>query len=211
MIKTTSMIFNTEMVRALLAGNKTQTRRIIKHQPFLSSSAIPAWVFPHAKDKNSGMFLHTRKDEILAMCPFGKAGDLIAVRETFAMIDMGGLDGANWCEIYKADQERPEPSKWKPSIHMPTEISRLTLKINSVRVERIQNISKEDSAAEGFDYSKSETAAVQGFAVGARTNFRHAWESIYGDSWNKNEWVWVIDFEVIHKNVDLVLAEMEKT
>ena len=210
MIKTTPMIFNSEMVRALLAGNKTQTRRIIKDQPVCET-------FSNAENY------------ILYMCPFGKAGDLIYVRETFQgpLVDfeeseacaenMHLFENPNYC-IYRATDSAREFSDpdgdthygWKPSIHMPRWASRLTLKINSVRVERIQDISKEDAIAEGFDYSKSESAAKQGFAISARTNFRHAWESIYGDSWNKNQWVWVIDFEVIHKNIDRVLEEMEQ-
>lgn len=211
MIKTTPMIFNTEMVHALLAGNKTQTRRIVKHQPFVSD-IFPSLVFPKNKkelQEGAGLFYPNAKSRVLAMCPFGKAGDLIYVRETFAYQTDDDNEPSN-PEIYLYAATDSWDGIKVPSIHMPRRASRLTLKINSVRVERIQDISKEDAIAEGFDYSKSESAAKQGFAISARTNFRHAWESIYGDSWNKNQWVWVIDFEVIHKNIDLVLAEMEQ-
>lgn len=210
MIKTTPMIFNSEMVRALLAGNKVQTRRIVKHQPFVSD-VFPSWVFPATKKEakeGAGLFYPNAKSSVLARSPFGKAGDLIAVRETFAMIDMGGLDGANWCEVYKADQERPEPSKWKPSIHMPRWASRLTLKINSVRVERIQDISEEDAKKEGVSFLRDAPDCDE--TLTEKQLFECLWDSVYPESWDKNQWVWVIDFEVIYKNIDRVLEEMEQ-
>lgn len=215
MIKTTSMIFNTEMVRALLAGSKTQTRRIVKPQPNLVDQWF-GWIVESTQKKNEGCagWITEQGDKLYAKPPCN-SGDLIYVRETFGFSDPDYYDYETPMDVvYLAALNRPVtrmPEKWKPSIHMPRWASRLTLKINSVRVERIQDISKEDAIAEGFDYSKSESAAKQGFAIGARTNFHHAWKSIYGDSWNKNEWVWVIDFEVIHKNIDLVLEEMEQT
>ncbi len=228
MIKTTPMIFNTEMVRALLAGNKTQTRRIVKPQPNLVDQWF-GWIVESTQKKNEGCagWITEQGDKLYAKPPCN-SGDLIYVRETWYQEGFH----TSWSEM------EPEDAVWngsrnvkyfastlvsgthvfgmtgwrkRPSIHMPRWASRLTLKINSVRVERIQDISKDDAIAEGFDYSKSESATKQGFAIGARTNFHHAWKSIYGDSWGKNEWVWVIDFEVIHKNIDLVLAEMEQT
>lgn len=239
MIKTTPMIFNSEMVLALLSGNKTQTRRPVADWQlpgktsddtagleYMSTAVRGRWGF--------GVFGATAEEamdnyngEYNCENPYGRAGSLIYVRETFGFFENRFNEIAGqYCIEYKADEAcsliNPTVDNNDymanlvlkkgntPSIHMPRWASRLTLKIKSVRVERIQDISKEDAAAEGFDYSKSKTAAKQGFAIGARTNFRHAWESIYGDSWNKNEWVWVIDFEVIHKNIDLVLAEMEQ-
>mgnify|MGYP006173759291 CR=1 FL=1 len=191
MIKTTPMIFNSEMVRALLAGNKTQTRRIIKSQSICE------------KYSNA-------ENYISSMCPFGKSGDLIYVRETFGFSDPDYYDYETPMDvIYRTELNRPVtrmPEKWKPSIHMPRWASRLTLKINSVRVERIQDISEKDSWAEGFEgYDDDVTGGVNGYS-----QFCEAWKNIYGASWDKNEWVWVIDFEVIHKNIDLVLAEMEQ-
>lgn len=211
MIKTTPMIFNSEMVRALLAGNKTQTRRIIKQQPL-----------------NFEKF-DTEKC-ITYKCPFGKLGSLIYVRETFGFHDPDYYNYETPMDVvYLAELNRPVtrmPEKWKPSIHMPRWASRLTLKINSVRVERIQDISEEDAMKEGI--KSYPFTPCDGFPIcsgfthlqnddgksslhpSATKAFEKLWFSVYPKSWNKNEWVWVIDFEVIHKNIDAVLAEMEQ-
>jgi hypothetical protein len=234
MIKTTPMIFNSEMVRALLAGNKVQTRRIVKHQPFVSD-VFPSWVFPATKKeakKGAGLFYPNAKSSVLAMCPFGRAGDLIYVREKLLVdgtLDLRfGADDAlhendniDW--IYRGD---PEYVGGIPSIHMPRWASRLTLKINSVRVERIQDISEEDAKKEGIKFYPFTTSDGCPLCTGfthlqnddgesslhhsGRGAFADLWSSVYPKSWNKNEWVWVIDFEAIHKNIDHVLAEMEQ-
>jgi hypothetical protein len=194
MIKTTPMIFNSEMVRALLAGNKTQTRRIIKQQPL-----------------NFEKF-DTEKC-ITYKCPFGKLGSLIYVRETFGFNDPDYYNYETPMDVvYLAELNRPVtrmPEKWKPSIHMPRWASRLTLKINSVRVERIQDISEEDAKKEGISFLRN--APDYDETLTEKQLFECLWNSVYPESWNKNEWVWVIEFEVIHKNIDAVLAEMEQS
>jgi hypothetical protein len=230
--KATPMLFSGELVRAMIGGNKTQTRRIMKPQPKLKDDGITHWwpsnIFQTMvtidDPKSAGCPLAFKAGEI---CPFGDVGNLIYVRETFKVSENHFNDIAGqYCLHYQSDEglllidptiDNNDYLAYSilkkgntPSIHMPRWASRLTLKITDVRVERVQDISSEDAKAEGFDYSSTDSAIKQGFAIGARTNFRHAWEKIYGESWNKNEWVWVIDFAVAHKNVDLVLAEIEK-
>lgn len=251
MIKTTSMIFNSEMVRALLAGNKTQTRRPVNAKTTElirchagddgDDEAEVSFAYGNAKD-DSGK-IHDKQWLVysseypeegaisLGQCPFGKDGDLIAVRETFGFSDPDYYDYETPMDvIYRTELNRPVtrmPEKWKPSIHMPRWASRLTLKINSVRVERIQDTSEDDAKKEGiksypftpcdgfpvcsgFTHLQDDdgTSSLHPSAVKA---FENLWSSVYPESWNKNEWVWVVDFEVIHKNIDLVLAEMEQT
>lgn len=234
MIKTTPMLFNSELVLALLAGNKTQTRRIVKHQPFVSD-VFPSLVFPKNKNElqeGAGLFYPNAKSSILAMCPFGGIGDLIYVRETFRLFnsadECGCADFPCPCPsdntpIYRANFNDHE-AVWKPSIHMLRWTSRLTLKITDVRVERIQDISEQDAKAEGLKHhdlynewgglerhpdSRGKVPQWRWYEK-PQNAFKHLWNSVYPESWNKNEWVWVMDFEVIHKNVDLVLAEMEQ-
>lgn len=229
MIKVTPMLFSGDLVRALLTGNKTQTRRIFKEPKGSVLEEISApWLRPT-------VWFPEKEKSVLLDCPFGMTGDLIYVRETFQgpLVDfeeseacaenMHLFENPNYCK-YRATDPIPEFSDlngethygWKPSIHMPRWASRLTLKITDVRVERIQDISKEDAKAEGvkskrpdnnpvyLDYLNSSKSRTEWF-MNPTYSFKSLWKSIYGPSWDKNEWVWVIDFEVIHKNVDLAL------
>ena len=146
-------------------------------------------------------------------------GDLIYVRETFCIVDDREHGDEVWID-YRATPrysdehpagwenapKSPEALKWKPSIHMSRWVSRTTLKVTCVRVERVQDISKSDAVAEGFQLPPVDG---QDFTIGARTNFRHAWQQIYGDHWHNNGWCWVIDFEVIHQNVDDYIKTLE--
>lgn len=195
------MIFNSEMVRAILDGRKTQTRRPIK--------------FPF-KDRNLGCELSGNElaGELSARnylnSPFGKPGDRIWVRETFQgpLFDFDQMDAyckdstpfekAQFC-VYKADG-KPAPEFfdaddnlhccWRPSIHMPRWASRITLEITDVRVERLNAITESDAEAEGITYTGFGDLLVDGY--------RYLWKSIYGDdSWQANPWVWVIEFKRI--------------
>ena len=195
------MIFNSEMVRAILDGRKTQTRRPIK--------------FPF-KDRNLGCELSGNElaGELSARnylnSPFGKPGDRIWVRETFQgpLFDFDQMDAyckdstpfekAQFC-VYKADG-KPAPEFfdaddnlhccWRPSIHMPRWASRITLEITDVRVERLNAITESDAEAEGITYT--------GFGDLLDDGYRYLWKSIYGDdSWQVNPWVWVIEFKRI--------------
>ncbi|EDY5782139.1 morphogenetic protein [Salmonella enterica] len=193
------MIFNSEMVRAILDGRKTQTRRPIKF-PFkdrnlgceLSGNEL-------AGDLSAGKYLNS---------PFGKPGDRIWVRETFQgpLFDFDQMDAyckdsapfekAQFC-VYKADG-KPAPEFfdaddnlhccWRPSIHMPRWASRILLEITDVRVERLNAITESEAEAEGITDTGFGDLLVDGY--------RYLWKSIYGEeNWNANPWVWVIKFK----------------
>ena len=228
MTKATPMIFNTEMVRALLTGNKTQTRRPVADwqlpkdtDPQGEYNSLKYMSVAQRGKYGYGLFgstaekaMNNYNDEYNCENPFGRIGSLIYVRETFTKAYVNcwsapkviNPNEKEEAAFFKAGWDRSHPT-WKSSIHMPRWASRLTLKITNVRVERIQDITKQDAEKKGF---KLPPAKDQGFAIGARTNFIKAWQDIYTGSWSKNEWVWVIDFEVIHKNIDLVLKEMKQ-
>lgn len=192
-MKTKPMIFNSEMVRALLDGRKLQTRRPVKCASELTD------------------FTKTPVD----------IDDLIYVRETFVgpLFDQDAPYPENgytskYCE-YKADNNQCTGyvdidgdlhCAWKPSIHMPRWASRLTLKVTGVRVERVQDISNADCIAEGFTGGHG---SIPGYMYSAtpKEHFSDTWKSIYGDSWERNDLVWVIDFEVIRQNVDECLKK----
>ncbi|HHZ3197461.1 TPA: morphogenetic protein [Klebsiella pneumoniae] len=216
------MIFNAEMVRALLSGRKTQTRRIIKPQPeaTLSGSLSGKWL---SRPLN-GLLL-PKIEDIAIHCSFGVVGDRIWVRETFQgpLFDYDLMD--SYCNdptpfekpefcVYKADGV-PAPEFydaddelhccWRPSIHMPRWASRILLEITGVRVERLNAINEHDAQAEGVaklreGFWKHYQPGWTQHQLSARGSFVTLWKSIYGDeSWNSNPWVWVIEFKRIEE------------
>ncbi|ENO4066484.1 hypothetical protein ACPEMX_02020 [Klebsiella quasipneumoniae] len=197
-MKERGMIFNGEMVRAILDGRKTQTRRPIKWKQTR---------FTEIGEREDGSKWPWSEDAEHACdfwhpCPFGAVGDRIWVRETWNKY--GGL------LTYRADHDwiddmRKETvctAKWVPSIHMPRWASRILLEITDVRVERLNSISQEDAQAEGLEltgwrptYSDPDSG---GEVMTPYDNFAELWSSIYGDeSWQANPWVWVIEFKRI--------------
>lgn len=213
-MKERGMIFNGEMVRAILDGRKTQTRRIMKLQPkpsksrpgdfWFSSKKLESMV--HVSDLAPGnspiadyhLFIQEH------CCPFGAVGDRIWVRETWARynIDQNSHDLA-----YRATTpaDWPEEGRWRPSIHMPRWASRILLEITDVRVERLNAISEEDAEAEGIDMealydSQDCYDCIADHNMTGRPTvtgaFKYLWESIYGEEgWKSNPWVWVIEFK----------------
>jgi hypothetical protein len=204
------------MVRALLNGSKTQTRRVVKPQP-------PA-VFCEgdvAAITNGTRWAFSRLPERIAhppglhegiLCPYGQPGDRLWVRETFADLRGTGIehrpDPSGPLNRYAFAADHPPGSngdearkefgvKWKPSIHMPRAASRITLEITGVRVERLQDISEDDALAEGC----SSTAIVHEDGEDytghyASEEYQDLWESINGPgSWDANPWVWVVEFK----------------
>lgn len=193
-MKERPVIFNGEMVRAILDGRKTQTRRVMKVQPkpsetrpgdfWFSSKKLESMV--HVSDFTPGnspiadchLFFQEH------CCPFGQAGDRLWVRETFG--DCGNR------LVYRADTEDGAASqvkRWVPSINMPRDACRILLEITAVRVERLNDISEEDAKAEG--------APTELCIIGEKhyMGFHTLWKSIYGEeSWRANPWVWVIEF-----------------
>ena len=172
------ILFSAPMVRAILAGTKTQTRRVVKPQ------AIGQWgpVVP---------------------CPYGQPGDRLWVRESlaydserghyYAATEPGTLGNPSGRTYVDYDNETPAiglPARSIPCIHMPRWASRITLEFTAVRVERLQDISEADAVAEGVRNSLH----LPGGRF-ARENFEHLWWTINGDgSWDANPWVWVVEF-----------------
>lgn len=211
-MKERPILFSAPMVRALLAGTKTQTRRVVKPTPPTGAhlhnitcqsgyryAADPALILP-AFDPNQG---RVRWD-----CPHGQPGDLLWVRESFCPIypqdphyNGGRPIEYDYLATYKHGDRLGDligvKKKWKPSIHMPRAASRITLEVTGVRVERLQDISEADAVAEGARPTLAPLDTVRLGAAGtAKEGFRQIWESINGpDSWEANPWVWVVEFK----------------
>jgi len=219
-MKARPILFNTDMVKAILSGQKTQTRRALKDQPPENmAKALRTGVGSFDAVRRSGMFRFADNKtgamwpEGPVICAHGQPGDLLYVRETFAKVPRTAYaqstgvtqiinpDDEYQAAVFRAGWERCKPGAWIPSIHMPRWASRLTLEITDVRVERLQEISKKEAVAEGFDMPP---APSQGWKFGALHNFKFTWNSIYGN-WDANPWVWVIEFKVHHCNVDALL------
>ncbi|EEJ6521268.1 hypothetical protein QF13_000188 [Salmonella enterica subsp. enterica] len=214
-MKERGMIFNGEMVRAILDGRKTQTRRIMKNQPAGDYPETPALI----RNVGTGFQWHGLYGESsIFNCPLGSIGERIWVRETFR-VHSRASDVAtlvyrasvrnSWTEqthrVPVAVCNKPAiPEKWTPSIHMPRWASRITLEITDVRVERLHNISERDALREGlFQLPASGRYCLQpgmqyfGMAShSAKEVYSWLWASIYGEeSWAANPWVWVIEFK----------------
>jgi hypothetical protein len=206
------ILFSTEMVQAILAGRKTQTRRVIKPQPpedCKDSEPMIDWCdFEDHGWKNCFVsFEMAQGDSHSVKSPYGKVGDLLWVRETWApMYNEFGYTG------YKADdfsgidniKDHLYKGKWKPSIHMPKSRARIFLEITEIKAQRLQDISEEDAKNEGISITESGNYKNYGHAPynkdleDAASSFMTLWWRINGmDSWDANPWVWVIKFKVI--------------
>jgi hypothetical protein len=207
-MKERPIIFNTEMVQAILDGRKTQTRRVIK--PSKYSRTQFKWYGEHPLGGWWGSDVDPNEYNIPPghdegfPCPYGAPGDLLWVRETWRICD--GVVS------YKAD-DKYFNYPCKPSIHMPKKYARIWLKVLDVRVERVQEISIKDIFAEGVDdmvllpmESTPDLPEFHNCAQGQmRTGFEILWDSINakrGYSWEINPYVWVIEFERITNKQD---------
>jgi hypothetical protein len=212
-VRERGILFSGPMVAAILAGRKTQTRRVVKSE---HAPDVEAWAF--ADDTGlwrMGVYGEggAAADMGGIRCPFGVPGDRLWVRETHAIVprtaywhDMSiphAEHGDEWA-IYRAGWTRSPPTRWRPSIHMPRWASHLTLEVVSVRVERLQTITEEDAVAEGVpcwvcggrtDGTSENDCACFHTKGAARDSFGVLWDSINGEgSWDANPWVWVVDF-----------------
>lgn len=201
------ILFSGPMVRAILEGRKTQTRRVVTPQP-LGGDRVErfsnGWFVGQLRDsENSFRPLH---------CPFGQPGDRLWVRETF--VDMRMPDRARDLGVlYAADCPPGTPAGvkggWRPSIFMPRDCSRLTLEVTGVRVERLQAISALDALAEGIGDEHFARASGTMVTSGGRETrddwitetpedaYRRLWDSLNaarGYGWDANPWVWVVEF-----------------
>ncbi len=184
------ILFSGEMVRAILEGRKTQTRRPLTKQPLdILPMKIPnAWITLQTRDPNHGQ--HIR-------CRFGVPGDQLWVKER--------LFAAQGITFYQSDNSMVGDYriwKWKnnkiPSIFMPHWASRITLEIVNIRVERVQEITPLDAVAEGI--SIDDIKGTETISSLHRMRFAYLWNSINakrGYGWDVNPWVWVIEFKRI--------------
>ena len=203
-MKERPILFSGEMVRAILDGRKTQTRRVVNPQSLLDNKTRVTACYE---------------------CPYGAPGGHLWVRETWRAVE---LDSGNDGILYKADNhfksiensqaaadlwcdayaDRKHGNKWRPSIFMPRWASRILLEVTDVRVERVQEISDGDAKAEGLVGWKSERSDEIHYGITAadvwetdpRITYKRLWDSINaerGHSWESNPWVWVASFKVV--------------
>ncbi len=211
-MKESPVLFNSDMVRAILEGRKTETRRVIKDQPNYNLK-----------------YGQTHKDlerNILRRCPYGQPGDQLWVRETFCPYPEESTGRIYYRASHETQRDRAKTNtklpkhlyNWKPSIYMPRTASRITLEITEIQVERVQDITEEEALAERVEY---RTDGMFGAETGnkgyvdyhkmfstqkhpslcvhkktAKESFHSLWDSIY-KNWDDNPWVFVIKFKRI--------------
>lgn len=216
-MKETQLLFTAPMVRAVLAGTKTQTRRLIKpRHDWTMDERDDGAPWPFFMD-----YVHGEPEPVEVPCPYGAPGDRLWVKETWRAEERGAdaIDGVRfraddafveiaptqaaaneWVDAYDNGKHG---NKWRPSIFMPRWASRITLEVTDVRVERVQSISDADIAAEGVTEAAVRELRVHKSAkawtdtVGAmpRDLWRIVWSTINGaESWGSNPWVWVLSF-----------------
>lgn len=209
-VKERPILFSSEMVKAILEGRKTQTRRVLKPQPASEDSFWPS-------DESHIEFWQLLDGWAVSWCPYGKPGERLWVKENayIAPPNFGRSEDANLIDnlgrsrvvSYSVDMSEDAVRcaedfgvKQRSSLLMPRWASRITLEITGVRVERVQSISREDIEAEGtpayeypgqFSYRNDYYQRIR--------DFRHLWDNINGTKpgrdWNSNPWVWVIEFK----------------
>lgn len=214
-MKESPILFNGEMVRAILDGMKTQTRRAIPEKILEKYYSYDDWC-DSVMPRDISCSRQYEKEYFMDRFPFGKVGDRLWVRETF-------WHALNWHTNINGELE----SHWdgrnvlgydadgfsigkrscakRPSIHMPRWASRITLEITNIRVERLQDISDEDAKAEGApDYEEGVDAPPPDdgeYKWSYQRSFQNVWDSIY-KNWSENPWVWAIEFKVINTTED---------
>lgn len=218
MIKDRPILFSAPMVRAILDGTKTQTRRAMKTQPHHDRHFVDDGLVLHMRKKDTTTSIHSPL--IAAHCPYGQPGDRMWVRETgwerperTPKMMREGAD--TWAPYYyDADglskYDRADFKAWgfkrRPSIHMPRWASRILIEVTDVRVERLQDISDADAISEGIDHVDMLGSTPLWRMYGREpwntvcpvVSYRTLWESINGPgSWAANPWVWCITFRRI--------------
>ena len=198
------ILFNTDMVRAILEGRKTCTRRVVKKDKVDAVLSSPARMEnPDIPDDRFIKCLCTAPCEI---------GDILYVRETWNKVKLASE--SDWHYEYRASCENPAyfsngfMAEWRPSIHMPKEAARLFLRVTDVRVERLQDITEDGARSEGCFHGPL-LDGCDDFMVPALYSFQSAWDSTvkktdrdtYG--WEANPWVWVIEFNRCEKQEDV--------
>lgn len=227
-MKILPILFNTEMVKAILDGRKTCTRRLVKFLP----GKNPQWT-GYIKD---GLMLYNGKNEpCIRKAPY-QPGDILYVRETWERFECWNCEGdergncpkepqksvldKTWgCYMYRATNEISGDAKWHPSIHMPKEAARIWLKVTDVRVERLQEITEDGAREEGAIDNRSFIHSPDNeynYIHTAKEHFIDIWNSTikktdidtYG--WDANPWVLVIEFERCEKPLECILNGYDK-
>lgn len=214
------ILFNTEMVRAILDGRKTCTRRVVKLQPkshiayACMGSGCGKWGYPgkdawkYWDDDSFRLPDDISKDELkVKWTPPCHTGDILYVRETWC----SAYDGERYFYLSDKHTDREEKQlldyndvKWRPSIHMPKEAARIFLMVTDVRVERLQDITEDGARSEGCFHGPLFDGCND-FMVPALHSFQSVWDSTVKKTdrdthgWEANPWVWVIEFERCEK------------
>lgn len=200
-MKERPILFSAPMVRAIINSTKTQTRRVVKPQPEAGEKFFSLDIALNMDGGPSGLaawFLDSNEGGLPPVfCPYGQPGDRLWVRETFMH------EPADYCweasvsipcrpasTVYRADFPDSVPGEgWKPSIHMPRNLSRITLEVTGVRVERLNDISRGDAMEEGCPFPNMADG------TDPRSWYADLWRQINGaGSWAANPWVWVVEF-----------------
>ena len=219
------ILFNTEMVRAILDGRKTVTRRLVKPQPksklcyTFAGSDCGTWGYP-SKTAHESWGEEYRLPDNITKEDFGKrwnppyhTDDVLYVRETWSPIYPGKESNEVCGYIYKEDsleeydnrypdgEDYQWGGKWRPSIHMPKEAARIWLKVTDVRVERLQEITEEQIGREGVEveYPHVLNGEEKRYAFSTLWNSTVKKSDLDRYGWNANPWVWVIEFERCEK------------
>ena len=208
-VKEHPILFSTEMVRAILDGRKTQTRRSVQPQPLrvwgsgVFSLAHPEYVSAHVQ-------LPGQREYVWLRCPYGKPGDRLWVRESHTFAD---TDWENWVEVHYRDgtiSRRAVPlvaaekvaqwiedrevdgdgDNWRPSIHMPRWACRVVLDVTRVCIQSLHEITLSDAIAEGFEAGPLDRPASQFVRIWNEINDKRQ-----GCDWGSNPWVWVVEFQ----------------
>jgi hypothetical protein len=210
------ILFNTEMVRAILDGRKSCTRRIVKG--FIPNNAVWGYTAftPKGRISCRGTFADGYGEKFFK--PPYQPGDILYIRETWERFECWNCDGDErgncpkepkksvldktcGCYMYRATDEISGDAKWHPSIHMPKEAARIWLKVMDVRVERLQDITGLSVQEEGIGVEPNEYASKFDFISELFLLFQRLWDSTIKKSdidrygWDANPWVWVIEFE----------------
>lgn len=218
------ILFNTDMVRAIMDGRKSCTRRLVKPQPDEKHTFPLGFVTDSTEKKEVGCFefdIDEYGDSIQYVKPPYQPGDILYVRETWERFECRNCEGDErgncpkepkksvldktcGCYMYRATDEISGDAKWHPSIHMPKEAARIWLKVTNVRVEQLQDITEDGAEAEGVIDNRGFIHSPENEydrIYTAREHFIEIWDRTIKKSdldsygWDANPWVWVIEFE----------------
>lgn len=192
-MKERPILMSAPMIKAILDGRKTITRRVIKRMPRYDDVDGVIWYEDMYGDWH----------EMSKICPYGQPGDRLWVRETMKVDDrLGWHYSADGAIVYCKPEHESDMIIWAhhketehcPSIHMPRWASRITLEVTGVRVERLQEISEMDAVKEGIKFERMVGVKYH------RYQFRELWDKINGErgySWESNPWIWRVEFKKI--------------